>query len=195
MKGGNSDRAPKAGRPRDEATGPTLLAVVRRLVVRHGYGGVSIQSIIAEAGVARQTLYRRWPSKADLVLDAFLESAAQIPIPAGGSVTERLTGFLGGLFETLRRDGPAIRSLIASAQSDPGFLASFRARFVEPRADVVARFLRDAQQAGDLDPGGDVEAAVDACHGAFWYRLLLGADLDDAYAARLARLVVASLSG
>lgn len=139
-----STRSP--GRPRDNKVGPSLLAAARQLVLQHGYCGVSIQMIATEAGVGRQTLYRRWPSKAELVLAAFLESAGDADVLSDGRAEKRLLHFLVNVFRNLQQDGPAIRNLIASAQDDPEFLKSFRAGFVEPRAEIVATIFVTALQ-------------------------------------------------
>lgn len=181
------------GRPRDDATGPALLDAARRLVIRDGYRAVSIQHIVDEAGVAKQTLYRRWRSKAELILDAFKESAGTAAVPETGPVEEILLSFLLDLFAHLEIDGPAIRNLIASAQEDPDFLASFRSRFVEPRAQIVTDILRAAQQRGEVPPDADLGTAVDAFHGAFWYRLLQADTLTPAFATKLTGFVLRGL--
>ena len=191
--GAEKGAAASMGRPRDDMATEALLRVARDLVTRHGYRAVSIQMIAAEAGVGRQTLYRRWPGKADLVLDAFLASAAAVEDPGLGSVGEALTRYLQDLFKNLERDGPAIRSLVASAQEDPQFLDSFRQKFVWPRAAVAAGILQRAAKAGELAEDADLEAALTALHGAFWYRLLLGEPLTPEFAARLSASIVRSL--
>lgn len=177
----------QAGRPRDETLGPALMAAARRLVSRHGYGAVTIQMIAAEVGVGRQTLYRRWPGKAELVLDAFLESVGAIDIEEAGdvSVSTALKAYLARLFENLRKDGPAIRNLIASAQDDDAFLKTFRERFVKPRAEAVRRILDVARQRGEIAPSSDIDMLLALIHGGFWYPLLLGEPLNEAYADRL----------
>ncbi|OAG75469.1 transcriptional regulator TetR [Acetobacter malorum] len=187
-----STRSP--GRPRDNKVGPSLLAAARQLVLQHGYCGVSIQMIATEAGVGRQTLYRRWPSKAELVLAAFLESAGDADVLSDGRAEKRLLHFLVNVFRNLQQDGPAIRNLIASAQDDPEFLKSFRASFVEPRAEIVATIFRDGIANGEILEDADVEMAVAAFHGAFWYHLLLGGKLDAEFAQRLTRLIMKSIS-
>lgn len=178
------------GRPRDDATAPALLESARRLVVEHGYKAVSIQQIALSAGVAKQTLYRRWASKAELVLDAFLESAANVRVLEKGAVEKVLQQYLLNLFDNLGRDGPAIRSLIAAAQEEPDFLLSFRERFVQPRARVVAEILEAAQRKGEIRADADIEIALEAFHGAFWYRLLQSDPLDAAFARRLTDFVL-----
>ena len=178
------------GRPRDDATGPALLNAARRLVSERGYNSVSIGMIAEEVGVSRQTLYRRWPSKADLVLDAFLASAAQDENFVEGAFPEVLYDFLANLFANMQKDGPAIRNLIASAQTNPTFLKSFRERFVEPRAEVMARIIRDGMSRGEVASDLDIELLLDFLHGAFWYRLLQGKELDEDYARRMVRWCV-----
>jgi AcrR family transcriptional regulator len=66
------------GRPRSDRAGPALLAAARELVTRYGYEAVSIADIAQAAGTGRQTIYRRWPGKAELVLDAFTEHAVSL---------------------------------------------------------------------------------------------------------------------
>ena len=177
------------GRPRNEDTDGRVLDVARRLVVDRGYPAVTMASIASEAGVAKQTLYRRWPSKAEVVLEALLVSAGSADAAPYTGLEATLRTFLTGLFSHLGRDGAAIRSLIASAQSDPAFLEHFRARFADSRAEAVLSILRQAIAVDDLAPDADIATLSDMIHGAFWYRLLLGAPLDHAYAERLAATI------
>lgn len=172
------------GRPRDDAAGPALLAAARRLVIAHGYEGVSIQMIAAEAQVGRQTLYRRWQGKADLVLEAFLESAQKAElVHEEGTSAATLERFFQQVFDNLRTDGPAIRSLIASAQSDPAFMEIFKERFVHPRAEIARTIIRLGITRGEISDDADIETAVKMLHGAFWYPMLLG-ELPDHTLAR-----------
>ncbi|MHA3976140.1 TetR/AcrR family transcriptional regulator [Halovulum sp. GXIMD14794] len=178
----NEDVKP-AGRPRDDAAGPALKKAARKLVREHGYGAVSIGQIIAAAGVSRQTLYRRWDSKADLVLEAFFESAGSPPDPAPGApIRPALEAFLLQIFRHLEQDGGAIRNLIASAQTDPAFLTGFRENFVIPRERMVTDLLDRAVAERQLPPGFDIATATQMLHGGFWYRMLNGQPLDEAFA-------------
>ncbi|NKF21083.1 TetR/AcrR family transcriptional regulator [Solimonas marina] len=170
-----------------------MLDAARSLVIEHGYEAVSTQMIADTAGVARQTLYRRWPGKAELVLDAFLQSVMQDEAVGDQPFEEELRRFLQHLFRNLRRDGGAIRSLIASAQRDAAFLETFRTRFALRRAEIVKAILRRAVASGELPAEADIETATTMFHGAFWYRLLLGQPLDDVFIERLLRLLCAGL--
>ncbi|WP_248746037.1 TetR/AcrR family transcriptional regulator [Pseudomonas sp. MWU12-2037] len=189
----HDEAAKSLGRPRDDSAGPALLEAARKLVSTHGYGAVSVQKIAEEAGVGRQTLYRRWPSKAELVLDAFMESAERIEVPAQGGAEAVMRGFLTNLFSNLGDDGAALRSLMASAQQDPQFRETFRERFLAPRATIVRLILENARQLGEISADADIETAVVALHGAFWYRMLLGEPLDKDFAISLSALIFRSV--
>ncbi len=186
-----------AGRPRDLAVGGVILSTARDLVVRHGYEGVTTEMIAKAAGASKQTLYRRWPSKADLVLEAFLAHATQA-VDRGTAanmqpVAERLALFLRRTFAALEKTGPAIRSLMASAQSDTEFRRAFKTRFIEPRRRSLMALLQLGIGRGELASGCDIEAAVIALYGAVWYRLLLDEPMDHTFAQRLADTILSGL--
>jgi len=172
----------KAGRPLSERAHRALLAVTRDLVVEHGYDAVTIAMIAGAAGTGRQTVYRHWSNKAELVLDAFLAHAREQVDPTGS-----LVDFLDDTFAALARTGPALRSLMAHAQRDAQFRGLFLRRFIAPRRAALGAVLRAG---GQLPAGTPVEVAVAVVYGAIWYRLLLDEPLDHRYAQDLARLVL-----
>lgn len=176
------------GRPRDETSAPAIKAAARRLVTEKGYENVSISEIVRAACVARQTLYRRWSSKADLVLEAFFETAGEPPALSDGTgLTARLVleKFLADIFDSLAREGDAISSLIACAQSDPEFCETFKEKFVFPREQMVRQILNKACAERELPPSTDIDTVTAMIHGAFWYRLLTNQPLDRPFAAAL----------
>ncbi len=186
-----------AGRPRDRAVGGVILSTARELVVRHGYEGVTTEMIAKAAGASKQTIYRRWPRKADLVLEAFLAHATQAvdleTAAAEQPISERLALFLHRTFAALEKTGPAIRSLMASAQSDAEFRWAFKTRFIEPRRRSLAALLQLGIQRGELASECDLEVAVIALYGAVWYRLLLDEPMDHTFAQRLAHTILIGL--
>lgn len=185
------DATQMAGRPRDEAVGPALKQAARRLVIDLGYDKVSVSAILSEAGVSRQTLYRRWPTKADLVLDAFMEVAGDVSVAEGLTLAPALRAFLGVTFQHLNAEGGAMRSLIGTAQSDPAFRKKFYDDFVSPRNRLIVDILNDAVARGELTAQTDTETLGIMVHGAFWYRLLNDQPLDDAFLERLVAMVMA----
>lgn len=185
----------KPGRPRSDRAHQALLEATRALVVQHGYDGVTVEMIARAAGTGRQTIYRRWPGKAELVLDAFVSHARlEVDDPsAAGSCEQSVARFLERTFTALEETGPALRSLMAHAQRDPGFRQLFLDRFIEVRRNSLRQLLRQGVDRGDLPAGAAIEAAISALYGALWYRLLLGEPLDHFYAQQLATLIVNGL--
>lgn len=174
------------GRPRDESAGKAILEATRALVLAEGYDAVAITRILAVAGVSRQTLYRRWPTKADLVLEAFSQSPVPpIEIRDGAPVRAALLAFLERLLAHLARDAEAIRSLIGAAAGDAVFDAGFQAKFVAPREAGLRAGLAEAVARGELPAGTDVGLAAEVIHGVLWYRLLNRRPFEPGLAAAL----------
>src|SRR6185312_7905061 len=184
------------GRPRSEAAGRAILKAARALVLRHGYEGVTTQMIAEAAGTGKQTIYRRWPGKAELVLDAFV-AHAQDRIDRADAHNEpveaALAGFLTRLFAALAETGQAVRGLMAYAQNDPGFRTQLIERLIQPRRQALRAVLETGVARGELPEGADLDATVAAVYGAMWYRLMVDETLDAAFAARLAAFAVAGL--
>jgi AcrR family transcriptional regulator len=181
--------APRPGRPRSDTAGPALLAAARQMVLDHGYEAISISDIARAAGTVRQTLYRRWPSKAELILDAFSDHALTRVDSASAAPAQSVRDFLLRTFRALDETGPAMRGLMAHAQRDAAFCSLFRTRFIEPRRRALRTVLTAAQANGSLPADLDVDAAVTSLYGALWYRLLLNEPLDPAFADMLITLL------
>lgn len=181
--------APKSrGRPRDEAAHAAILDAARAILAESGYGAVSIEAIAARAGVGKQTVYRRWPSKGAVLLDALLARGRELPPPDTGDPRRDLVDYLSLIVtEIAERAGPALKGLMAEAQGDTGFAARFRDRFILARRAPLIGLL---ERAGI--PASELEFTADLVFGPIWYRLLVGhAPLDAAFASALARRVLA----
>ncbi|WP_424926471.1 TetR/AcrR family transcriptional regulator [Amaricoccus tamworthensis] len=183
------------GRPTSAEAGTALKAAALSLIREKGYEKVSIADIIRTAGVARQTLYNRWNTKADLVLEAVFDEtgryAAEPISDDDRTCRDQLEAFLIGVFTHLETDGDTLRALIAAAQRDAEFRAAFYTGFVLPRERMVTDLLRRAQEPGELSRARDPEMLSAFIHGAFWYRLLNGGSLDAGYA----RAIVGEIFG
>lgn len=174
------------GRPRSEMSRKAILDAAYRLVSERGYPAVTAQMIAETAGAGKQTLYRWWPSKAAVVLDAFAESGrARIDRPQEAAIRAGdLESFLRAVFAAVNVSGPVLRHLMAEAQSDPELRRLLLDRLVEPRRDALRALLKRRMPQAALR-----EAAVAAIYGAVWYRLLLDEPLDNVLAAQLAMLL------
>lgn len=182
--------APDAAR-RSERARRAIYAAALSLVAENGYRRITIEGIAARAGVGKQTIYRWWPSKADVVLDALLDlTSAKIAVPDTGSLPDDLVAFLGDTFRQ-RGQRPVLIGLMAQALLDPAFATAFRDRFLFGRRAVLREILDRAAARGEIAEGIDPELLIDVVYGVLWYRLLLDhAPLDEAAGAQLASLVV-----
>lgn len=179
------NQAPVArpGRKRSEQSRMAILAAAFELIGEVGYAGLTIEGIAAKAGCGKQTIYRWWPSKADVLLDA-LAVKAELHVPTGdhGGYGADLRDFLRHSFRLARepRVGDILRTLMAEAQVDAAFGERFRTDFLRRRRDALRTILDRARERGDLPPRPSPETVVDVVFGALWYRLLAtDRDADD----------------
>jgi AcrR family transcriptional regulator len=164
-----------------------VLEAADDLLVERGFAGVTIEGIAATAGVAKQTIYRWWNSKSDLLFDALVEDAAEFfTAPDHGDLGADLRDHLGQVatFLSATDAGAVFRALAGQAQHDPAFAARFKADFVEPQRDRDrAPFLR-ARARGDTAIGdtaigdtaigdAEIDGAIDRLAGPVYYRVLI----------------------
>jgi AcrR family transcriptional regulator len=186
----------RTGRPRSQDSRDAILLAATEIVVEQGYAAASIEKIAQRAGVGKQTIYRGWPSKGDVLLEALARKAdLYIPVPDEGSWAADLRSLLDDSFALARR-APQIegllRALMVEAQLDPVFGERFRTEFLQRRRAVVATLVERAAQRGDLPPAVTAELAADVIYGVIWYRLLaVPGPFDDRLAGDLATLLTA----
>lgn len=190
----------RRGRPRSEKARKAILAAAGELVLEHGLGGVTMDAVAERAGVSKATIYRWWPSKERLALDALYTAWSDDPQRA------RDTGSLRGDLLALIRPwvrllssrpwGRVMAALIAHVQDDPAFAEEYRARFVEPRRDQARAIFVRAISRGEVATGTNVEVALDLLYGPVYHRLLHGhRPLNDRFARELVDGVVAAVGG
>jgi AcrR family transcriptional regulator len=146
---------------------------------------VTVEGIAARAGVAKQTIYRWWPSKVDILLDTLIEDAdRQLPVPTSGPVLDGLRRYLRAFARFLAKEdaGRVLLALLGEAQHDPAVAATFHERYLDPRRAAERALLRRGIDAGELPSGLDVDTTLDALIGPLTYRALTGARLTPAFA-------------
>jgi AcrR family transcriptional regulator len=176
------------GRPRSERARQAILAAAAELLLAQGLAAVSMDAVASRAGVSKATIYRWWPTKETLALDALYTqwAAAQPPDVDTGSLRGDLLALLGP-WARLASSGPygrVIAALLTEAQTDPAFAAEYRQRVVQPRRDHARAVLARAIQRGEIPGDTRVEVAIDLLYGPLYHRLLHGhATLDDRFVA------------
>jgi AcrR family transcriptional regulator len=183
------------GRKRSEESRLAILAAAIELVGEVGFAGLTIEGIAARSGAGKQTVYRWWPSKADVLLDALATQAdLYIPIPDEGSYAADLRGFLTASFRlgNDERVVSVLRVLMAQAQIDADFGERFRVSFLQRRRDALAIIVDRARARGDLPPAPSADLVADVVFGVIWYRVL---SRDQPIDDRLPGELVAMLAG
>jgi len=115
---------------------------------------LTIESIAKEAGVGKPTIYRWWPNKAAVVIDAFFDTMSpHMDYPQGGTVADSLKPQLHQVLRLTRgKQGRLMAEIIAEGQSDPDVLESFRKRFLEIRRAAARELIRRGQATGEISP-------------------------------------------
>jgi AcrR family transcriptional regulator len=191
--------SPRRGRPRSERSRRAILSAAGELMLERGLSEISMDAVAERAAVSKATIYRWWPSKELLVLDALL-SEWGVGTPDGVD-----TGSLGGDLRALvlpwirqltaRPYGRVISALIAGAQTDAGFAEEYRAHFVALRREPARVVFQRACERGDIPAGTNIDAALDLLYGPFYHRLLHGhAPLTESFARTIVDYVVAAVS-
>jgi AcrR family transcriptional regulator len=140
-----------------------------------GYAGLTIEGIAARSGAGKQTIYRWWPSKADVLLDALATKAdLHIPIEDTGAYETDLRAFLNATFELGRQKLTltTLRALMAEAQIDERFGEHFRTAFLKRRRDALQAIIDRAADRGDLPENPSPDLVLDIVFGTLWYRVL-----------------------
>jgi AcrR family transcriptional regulator len=186
------------GRKRCPVAHQNILCATRTLLEETGFANLTMEGIAERAGVGKTTIYRRWPNKASLVLEAFLEAATkEIPFPDTGSVQEDLRQQMRRMIKLMSgREGRTIAKLIGGAQDDPELAQAFRARWLVARREEARQIIQRGKTRGELATEIDPEVLLDALYGPLYFRLLLGhAPLTPRYADHLVALVMKGLDG
>jgi AcrR family transcriptional regulator len=175
---------------RSELARQAVLEAADDLLVEKGFSGVTVEGIAARAGVAKQTIYRWWNTKTDILLDAFLQDAAEELIPPDhGDLGKDLRAYLRQLASFLTRSdaGAVFKALLGHAQHDMEFAAVLRQRFLDEQRKRDYLPLQRAIERGQLPAGLDLAAEIDQLAGPIYHRVLVTADpVDPAFTDRLA---------
>ncbi|WP_103501177.1 MULTISPECIES: TetR/AcrR family transcriptional regulator [Streptomyces] len=177
-----------------------ILAASLQLVGEVGYARLTIEAIAARAGVGKQTIYRWWPSKAAVLLDAFTDGKgedAPAALPDTGDIEADLKAVLRATadeFSDPSFEAP-YRALAVAGAEDAELSREFDARLGDNAGvELYAARLRAAREAGELAPDADVRLAAEMLTGAFFQRWLnRRGELDHAFCDGLVDLVMSGL--
>jgi AcrR family transcriptional regulator len=164
------------GRPRSEASRGAIIAAANELLRTVGLHRMSIEAVAEASGVGKTTIYRWWPSKGTLALDAYLEDIrAKVVVPDTGDGGEDLRRHARAVIEFYAgKEGRIFAQFMAEAQSDPGLAEAFRERFLSQRRAAVQTIWKRGVARGDFRDDVDTDVAMDMIFAPIVYRLLAG---------------------
>jgi AcrR family transcriptional regulator len=165
----------RGGRPRSERARIAVLHAVDDLLVEVGYAAMTMKGIAERAGVGRQTVYRWWSTKAEILFEAsVLDAASELAPDARDTTAEDLTAYLEAVsrFLTESTAGAAYRALLGEAQHDPAIAAMLAP--TDLLGDSARPLIERAVRRGDLPARTDVDQAVAHLLGPLFFRVVSG---------------------
>lgn len=167
-------RSPR-GRPRSAEAEEAILQAALEILDQAGYGSFSIEAVAARAGVGRPTIYRRWPSKLELAVEAVVRLAPPLKVAESGDPLADLRHLFSELLPDMTSSaaGRAIIALASDPQVHAVLARRLDERFLQPRRAVIAGLLQRAVSAGQIRPDIDPDLLIDFIMGAATYRWLV----------------------
>jgi AcrR family transcriptional regulator len=191
ISGGDGPETPRRGRPRSAEADQAILAATLDLAKQVGITGMSMDDVAHRAGVSKATIYRRWCSKEELVLDALRSAVLPFDDVDTGTLRGDLDLYVG---ELIQRFGPGpmndvLPHLIEVSCHDETIRSSLD-DYIRVRRVPLRTILARAVERGELPRDTDIDVTIDTLIGAFVYRRLLSHDtIDEQFATRLRSIV------
>ncbi len=164
------------GRPRSEQARKAILDAAIELLLAQGLEAVSMDEVAERAGASKATIYRWWPTKETLALDALYHEwdTARPSPPDTGSLRGDLLALVRPWIRRARKRPYArvVAALVEETHTDPAFAELYHERFVNPRRDPARAILRRAIERDEIPRNSDIELALDLMYGALFHRLL-----------------------
>ncbi len=177
-----------SGRPRSTEADEGILAAAMELFCEQGYDALSVEGVACRAGVGKSTIYRRYPSKLDLVMAAIDRAKeGMIPTPDTGSLRDDLQAFAAGYTAMLHSPtvGRAIPMMLAAKVRSPELAAAHEA-FVSGRRSAIYSVIERGIDRGELPADSDPTVIADMLTGALFSRVFVtGQPVDDVYVKSL----------
>ncbi|MEU9292445.1 TetR/AcrR family transcriptional regulator [Streptomyces sp. NPDC048266] len=188
-----SSTQPSRGRPRDPRSHEAIIGVTAELVAELGYAATSIGAVATRAGVGKDTIYRRWSGKPELVYEAVFTATDDAPPPDTGTLAGDLTVLLQSLIDEFRAPAAAaaLPGLLADFAADPELKARIRGDFLAPSKERLLGVFERAVQRGEIAAETPVDLVLDTLAGAVFFHVGLVGERPDPQLAELLAAVVA----
>jgi len=182
----------RPGRPRDPACDAAILQAALEVFAEEGYAGVSIDGVAARAGVGKATIYRRWASKAELVVEA-VRCGASVDdrLPDTGDLRADLTSMMQPLIDRLRGDDAKLLTMFAvERQREPELQEQFNQSVIGKKREHLRHLVALAIERGELPPDTDVELIAEVPPALIWHHALYGLPMADDFLERILNMLI-----
>ncbi|SNX64109.1 TetR family transcriptional regulator [Streptomyces sp. TLI_55] len=193
------------GRPRSAAADAAILAATREALVELGWSKLTLGDVATRAAVAKTTIYRRWPGKNELVVDAVAELFDELRMPDRGTLAADIEGVVLQFAAILARPEAksGLMAVVAESTRDDALRERIRASIVDRQKRLVLEGRARAQTRGELPPESDPEEAArtvdlifDVVAGAVVHRTLVSAEpADEEWVRGFTRVLLLGLTG
>jgi len=172
---------------RNQRSRQAILDAALELCGEIGYGHLTIEGIAARAGVSKKTIYRWWPSRTAVVVEALDEAVdSSLSHPDTGDLAEDMHTQITALIDLLTPpERSPICALIADNLQYPEVAGDLRDRLVQPRIDSFNERIRKAQQRGELPPDANLDVALDLFYGPIYHRVVLRLEMPNSTELRV----------
>lgn len=168
--------AARRGRPRSAETTNAILQSAYTLMATTGLAATSIDAVARHSNVSKMTIYKWWPSREALLIDAFLNQASlMLPLAASGTPAERLRNHAAAYAKALQGEfGKVQLAVISECISNTGSAEIFYQRYLRYRRAALIELIAAGQQDGSIGVAGTPADLYDAIYGSLFYRSIFG---------------------
>lgn len=190
-----AETAPRRGRPRSIETTNAILESAYTLMATLDLAATTIDAVARHSDVSKMTIYKWWPSREALLIDAFLHHAAQmlpLPPPSAGTPAARTRRHAAAYAEALQGEfGKVQLAVISECISKTGSAELFYARYLKFRRDALVEMIAAGQKDGSIQATASPDNLYDAIYGSLFYRYVFGiGPITPAYARSLVDMVL-----
>jgi AcrR family transcriptional regulator len=191
----DGDEVPRRGRPRSKKTTAAILESAYELMASEGLAAASIDAVARHSNVSKMTIYKWWPSREALLIDAFLNQASlKLPLSSTGDAATRLRRHVVAYADALGGEfGKVQLAVIAECIANTGSAALFYERYLRLRRDAIVAIIAAGQNDGCITATGAPADLYDAIYGSLFYRSIFGIKpISPGFARNLVELVLKS---
>ena len=188
-----SDISKQLGRPRDESARISIQKAAIELLIEGGFLNLTCDAIAQRAGTSKATIYRWWPNKVQIIIDAFIDALSpQLRVYPADTLDEFVDTHIRQFISAVNgQNGKLLAAVLAAAQVVPELHEAYFTYWLKPRRELLRKALLQFQSSGELPPRIDIDVALDALYGPLHMLLMVQRNrLKPAYATQLTRIVL-----